>query len=99
MQIHSACIIFGKGDKHPKGGLAIEKEDLIESCVINGGEIGKEANTDVLFESCYIENCEYTIKNLEGQLPVCALIVRCTIRNCTLPHCYYSGCRFKSEGE
>ena len=61
MEIHSAHIIFAEGATSSKGGMAVERGDIIASCEIEGGEIYNAKDIDIVFKDCFIENCKYTI--------------------------------------
>ena len=100
MKIKDAHITFVKGDKPTKACMILERYDLVESCEIEGGEINKmdrKENTDILFESCTIVNCEYGIKEVKEGIPPCPIVVNCLIKNSKLPHTYYVGCYFKEK--
>lgn len=100
MKIRDAYITFAKGDRPIKAGMILEKDDLVESCEIDGGRIEKinrEENTNILFNSCYIENCEYTIKELKEEISPCSIVDSCIIKNCKLPTAYYVNCTFEKK--
>ena len=100
MKIKDAHITFAEGDKPIKACMILERDDIVESCEIDGGEINKmdrEENTDILFKSCYIENCEYTIKELKERISPCPIVDSCIIKNCKLPTAYYVNCTFEKK--
>lgn len=98
MKILSAQIILAKGRSPYKAEMVVEKGDLIESCVICGGDIYKDADIDLLVKGCFINDCEYSIKDCESVTPPCPVIASCVIKDCKLPHCCYVGCVFESAG-
>lgn len=100
MKINVAHITFAKGDNPTKAGMILERDDLVQSCEIDGGEIkriNREENTDLLFKSCSIKNCEYKIKEFKGAIPPCPIVDSCIIKNCKLPNTYYLDCYFKEK--
>ena len=99
MKIHSAHIIFANGVTHPKGGMAVEKGDMIASCEIEGGKIDNAKDIDIVFKDCFLEDCEYAINDIERLTQPFIVIDSCIIRNCKLPLGYYVRCTFENEGK
>ena len=101
MKIKNAHITFAKGNKSTKAGMILEQYDLVESCEIDRGKIKRingEENTDILFKSCFIENCEYMIKDFKDVILPCPIVNNCIIKNCKLLSGYYVNCVFEKNG-